>query len=103
MSKSSSPWDVQYAVVDLSTDLTTVYNGPCIVVGAQVQVALSAHACPIKDGGTTVFSIPASAAAAATYDYMNANFLTSLVVDPDNSGTGTIAIMYVPNHDGKAA
>jgi hypothetical protein len=101
--RTDTPRDVQYAVVDLSTDSTTVYGGPCIVVGASVQVALSAHACPIKDGATTVFSLPASAAVGTWYDFGKARFVTSLVVDPDDVGTGTIAIMYVPDHDGKVA
>ncbi len=38
------------AVVDLSDNITTVFDGPCVVYGVYVNTVLSAQACPIQDG-----------------------------------------------------
>lgn len=84
----------KYAVVDVSTDSTTVYTGRVEVVGVVVNTALSAHALPIKDGTTTVFTLPASAAAGSSYALHNTVFNTSLVVDPDDLATGNVTVVY---------
>lgn len=85
----------QYAVVDLSDNITTVCDRPCRIGAVRVDTVLSAHACPIKDGGTTVFSIPASAAVGTAIEALKgAVFNESLVVDPNDSGTGVITITY---------
>lgn len=85
-----------YAVVDVSVDSTTVYNGPALLFGVYVNTALSAHALPIKDGSTTVVSIAASAAAGVNTTLPGIRFETSLVVDPDNSATGSVTVAYRP-------
>lgn len=83
-----------YASVDLSTDSTTVNAAASLVLGVIVTEALSAHACPIKDGSTTVLTIPASAAIGDSYSLEGVIFQTSLVVDPDNAATGRITVIY---------
>lgn len=88
--------EATYAVVNVADDSTTVYTGPCLLLGVYVNTALSAHVCPIKDGSTTVVSIAASAAAGTSILYPGIRFETSLVVDPDNSGTGSITVAYRP-------
>lgn len=85
-----------YQVVDVSVNSTTVYTGPVKVVGVNINTALSAHALPIKDGTTTVFTIPASATAGSFYDLFDTFFQTSLVIDPDDAATGNITIVYAP-------
>ena len=84
----------KYAVVDLSANSTTVSDVPCIVKGFYVNTTMSAHECQIKDDTTTVIRIPASTAAAATSDFDQLRFETSLVVDPDDSATGELLIMF---------
>lgn len=88
----------QYQVVDVSVDSTTVHTGAAIVVGIVVNTVLSAHALPIKDGTTTVFTLPASAAAGTVYNLFNTRFNTSIVVDPDDVATGNITMIYMPDH-----
>jgi len=84
----------KYAVVDLSANSTTVSDVPCIVKGFYVNTTMSAHECLIKDDTTTVIRIPASTAAAAASDFDQLRFETSLVVDPDDSATGELLIMF---------
>ena len=83
-----------YSVVDVATDSTTVYNGPAVLYGVYVNTVLSAHALPIKDGTTTVLTLPASAAAGSMYTFPGIVFGTSLVVDPNDSGTGNVTVVY---------
>jgi len=85
-----------YAVVSVADDSTTVYTGPCMLYGVYINTVLSAHALPIKDGTTTVVTIPASAAAGAHYPIPGIRFETSLIVDPDNSATGDVVVAYRP-------
>jgi len=85
------------AVVDLSTDITTVSTVAAIVRGYYVNTVLSAHACNINNGSTTVFIIPASTAAGTLVEFTAQDgviFDTSLIIDPDNSATGSITILY---------
>jgi hypothetical protein len=88
--------ECQYAVVNVATDSTTVYTGPCLYYGAAVTTALSAHACPIQDGSTVIDSFAASSAVGTVHSWPGVRCETSLVVDPDNSGTGTITVFYRP-------
>ena len=90
-----------YTSVDLSNNSTTVSAVPAIIGKIWVNVVLSAHACPIKDNTTTVFSLPASAAAtisdATAYSFAEGTrFETSLIVDPDDAATGTIVVQWRP-------
>ena len=85
-----------YSVVDVAADTTTVYNGPALLFGVYVNTVLSAHACPITDAGTTVVTLPATAAAGTYYPFPGIRFETTLIVDPNNSGSGNITVFYRP-------
>ena len=85
-----------YAVVSVTDNTTTVYTGPCMLTGIYVNTTLSAHVCPVTDGATTVVSIAASAAAGTSIQYPGISFGTSLIVNPNDSGTGSITVAYRP-------
>lgn len=90
---------------DLSTNDTEIYGGPAQLVGVHVHTALSAHDCPIKDGGTSgteLFNIPASTAAGTWLEAGNMRFSTTLHIDPNDSATGQVTVVYTPIHDGLA-
>lgn len=82
--------------VDLSDDSTTVTTNACIVRGVYVNTVLSSHECPIKDDTTTKFTLPAALAAGTFVPFGDTMFNTSLVVDPDDSATGDITVIYKP-------
>lgn len=87
-------WKIK--TVDLAVNSTVVESVPCLVQGVYINTALSAHACPIKDGTTgQQFDIPASASAGTLYDFGECRFLENLTVDPDDTATGSITISYV--------
>ncbi len=89
--------EVDYAVVNVATDSTTVYNGPCLYYGTIVTTVLSAHAVPIMHCSNTVGSFAASSAVGTAHLFQHGiRINTSLVVDPDNSGTGTVTVLYRP-------
>ena len=89
--------ECQYAVVDTSTDSTTVSSVPAIVFGVFVNTVLSAHTVILEDGSTAVITLPASLAAGTNIHFPNGiRFTTSLVVNPDNSSTGNITVLYKP-------
>jgi hypothetical protein len=89
--------ECDYAAVNVATDSTTVYSGPCIYYGCVVTTALSAHALPIMDGSTTIDSFAASAAV-GTYHGFNHGVRcdTSLIVDPNDAATGNVTVFYRP-------
>lgn len=84
---------IKYAVVDVANDVTTVCPNPCRLWGIFVNTALSAHACPIMDGAATPITLPASQAV-GMIAFPGIYFGTSLIVDPNNSGTGNITVLY---------
>lgn len=88
--------ECEYAIIDLSTDAaTTLVSGPAILYGIYVDVVLSAHACPVLDGTTTVFSLIASLAAGSNLQFANGiKFNTSLIVNSNDAATGTIVVFY---------
>lgn len=95
----------QYKVVDLSDDSTVAYAASAQLIGVHIHTTISAQNCPIKDGGTSgtsVFNIPASATAGDWFEAGGMVFATDLTVDPDNSATGTITVVYIENHEGNA-
>lgn len=90
------PYPVQKLVVDLTTDQTVVFNGPCQLVGIYVNTVLSAHAVTISDGAAVGMVLQASLAAGSEKDGRNAEFKTSLVVNPNAASTGSIVVFYIP-------
>jgi hypothetical protein len=85
--------EVLYSSVNLATDSTTVFSGPCLYFGYSVTTVLSAHACPIQDNATPIDALAASSAVGTSHFIPNGiKCETSLVVDPDNSATGVIAV-----------
>lgn len=87
-------FEFDYSVVDLSTDSTTVHTGSALIRGAYVSEQLSAQDVNILDGATTVFVIPASTFAGTWIPFGDVHFTTSIIVDPDNSATGSITVIY---------
>lgn len=86
-----------YAVVNLADDSTTVYSGPCIYYGFIVTTVLSAHAIDILDGANVIDGAVASTAdATRALLPIGIRCRTSLIVDPDNSSTGVITVLYRP-------
>lgn len=83
-------------VVNLTDNSTTVYNGRCLVRSIYVNSDTSAHAIAIKDGSTTVFTVPASTPAGVRFVFGDSHFKTSLVVDPDDAASGSITVTYKP-------
>lgn len=83
-----------YSVVSVADNSTTVYTGPCVLYGIYVNTVLSAHACPVQDGSTAVITLPASLAAGTNLMFSGVRFETSLIVDPNDSGTGNITVIY---------
>jgi hypothetical protein len=87
--------ECEYAQVDTSGNSTEVVAGPCIYYGYSVTTALSAHTVIIKDTSTAVDAIAASAAVGSSHFIPNGVRITgTLVVDPDDSSTGNIAVFF---------
>ena len=84
----------EYSVVSVTDNSTTVYTGPAILTGVYVNTALSAHALPIQDGSTSVVSIAASAAVGTNTTFPGIRFNTSIVVNPNDSATGSVTVAY---------
>lgn len=93
MSRATSA-GLNYTVVDVATDSTTVSSAPARLHKIYVNTALSANALPIQDGSTDVFTIPASAAAGSLYDFGGTWFRSSLVVNPNDAGTGNVTVVW---------
>jgi hypothetical protein len=89
-------FEFKYAVVNVADDITTVSTRMSMIRGVYVNTVLSGQALPIKDGSTTVFTIPASAAAGSYHNFGDAVFKSGIVVDPDNSATGSVTVVYKP-------
>jgi hypothetical protein len=86
-----------YSVQDTSTDgPTTIYDGPCVLVGVYVNTALNANTVVLKDSSTSVVTIPASSAAGTSILYPSIRFESSLVIDPHDSSTGSLTVAYRP-------
>lgn len=85
-----------YSAQDTSNNSTTIYNAPCIYLGAVVTTALSAHVVLIKDGSNVIDAFPASAAIGTNHDFGGVRCETSLVIDPDDSSTGNMTVFYKP-------
>lgn len=86
--------EVEYSVVDLSVNTTTVFDGPAILFGVYVNTVLSAQVCPITDGSTSVITLIASLAAGQNLTFPGVRFDTSLIVNPDDAATGNITVLF---------
>lgn len=94
-SQSRVTEDWKWKRVNLSADSTEVCDGPCRLGVIRVETAMSAHACVIKNGTDTYATLAASSAAGTVFDFGKfARFTDSLVIDPDNSGTGVLLVHY---------
>ena len=80
--------------VNTATNTTTVSAKPALVVGIYVNTVLSAHTVVLKVNTTAILTLPASLAAGTMLDIPATQFLTSLIVDPDDSSTGNITVFY---------
>lgn len=81
--------------IALTTDTTTVYTGKCQVRGIFINSAPTL-AVAIKDGATTKFTIGPDHSL-GFHALGDCEFLTSLVVDPDNAETdGSVTLVYNP-------
>ena len=84
-------------VVDLSENSNTVISDvPALLLGIHVNVVMSAHAVTIDDGTTAKITLAASTAAGTNINCYAGVFSTSLVVNPNDSSTGTITVFYRP-------
>ena len=84
----------KYSRVDTSDNLTTIESVACLVKGVYINSTLSNHVVEIMDDTSKVFTIPAGATAGNAYDFDTTRFEDKLIVDPDDSSTGSITIMY---------
>lgn len=82
-------------VVDLATNSTTVTTRKAIIRSVYVNTTLSSHACLIKDGSTTVFTIPSGTVAGTWVPFGDTTFASGIVVDPDDSATGNITVTWM--------
>lgn len=80
--------------VDLSDDSTTVNDGTCYLFGVYVNTVVSEHDVPIKDGATTIVTIPQDSPAGSHFAFPGIKFRTSLVVDAHDSATGEIVVAW---------
>jgi hypothetical protein len=86
-----------YSVQNTATDgPTAIYAGPALLLGVYINTTLSAHTVILADASTTVVTIPASLAAGTSILYPGIRFETSLQIDPDNSSTGNLTVVYRP-------
>jgi hypothetical protein len=90
-----------YTSIDLSTDAAAAVSGglPAVIGNIWVNAVLSAHACPILDGATTIYSLPASAPVTTTeataFTFLKGTICaTSLIVNSNDAATGTIVVQW---------
>ena len=83
-----------YAVVDTSNNTVTVLATPGYILGVTINTTLSAHTVVIKDATAALLTIPASSTAGTNFDLFGVYCATSIVVDPDDSSTGSLTIFY---------
>ena len=84
----------KYGVFDVSNNIGTISSKASILHGVYINTTLSAHTIIIKNATTSVFTIPASATAGNYYNFNEIEFSTNLIIDPDDSATGNITVIY---------
>jgi len=87
-----------YQSVTEAADSTVVCATPAVLYGLWVTAAFSANVTAIKDGTTTILSIPASAAVGTFYSFpFGIRCETNLTIDPVDAGTGgVVTVFYRP-------
>jgi hypothetical protein len=100
----STPAEWTVTSVALATNITTISTGRAVLRGCVVTSVLSAHDVVIEDGagGSVVAGIEASAAHGTTKDFHDMTLPNGLAVNPHDSGTGTIALVWKADHEGLA-
>lgn len=82
--------------IDLSTNAsTTVYNGPAILCGIVLSVTVGTAAATIDDSATVRYPVPV-ALPIGPHEGFGTIFETTLVVNPDDSSTGTLYVYFRP-------
>ena len=92
----------EYAVGNLADNSTTVCSGDCVVgnIWNGGSAATSAHTWVLKDGTQSLGTVAASMAqldgsGAGVIDiFKGTRIRTNLIIDPDDSGTGTLIVQY---------
>jgi hypothetical protein len=88
-------WAISDAI-DLSDNAsTTVYDGPALLGGIWVEVTLGTAAATIDDNATARMTVPL-AIPIGMHNTLGIIFETSLVVNPADTTTGTIRVLYRP-------
>ena len=85
---------IDYQVVDIANDSTSISTTACYFFGWFVNTALSAHACPIMNGAIAIFTIPASAAAGSFCFFPRGIRFNSLTIDPNDAATGNVTFLF---------
>jgi len=91
----SEEWAIS-AAIDLSVDAgSTIYNGPCLVGGAFVEVVVAAGNFVIFDGTVARMTVPV---AFALFEHTWRPFVckTSFIVTPAAATTGSVRFFYKP-------
>lgn len=87
-------FDFKQTVVDTSTNSTTLSTRPAILRKVYVNTTLSNHTVVIKNGSTAAFTLPALLPAGTEIDFGDVTLDAGLVIDPDDSSTGSITATY---------
>jgi hypothetical protein len=88
-------FEFKYAVVDLTDNSTAVSTRRSMVRGVYVNTTVSA-ATIVKNGTTSVFTLPASTFPGQFIAFGDVVFDGGIVIDPDDSATGSITVVYKP-------
>jgi hypothetical protein len=88
-------FEFKWDVVDLTDNATTVSTRRSILRGAYINTTVSL-ATIIKNGTDTVFTLPASTSPGQFIAFGDVVFDAGIVIDPDDSATGSITVVYKP-------
>ncbi len=88
--------ECEHTIVNMTDNTTTVFTGPCLLVGIYVNIVLTAAAVEIENvSGTTVFTLPASLAAGSERNFHGTRFPEALIINPDDgAASGQITVMW---------
>lgn len=84
-----------HAVVDIADNATEITTKQGFLIGYFVTTATSAHTIAIRDGSTTILTLPVSLAVSTQMLPLgNIEFNTDLNILPNAVGTGFIVFVY---------